>query len=134
MRIGTDIIEIERIQAAVERQPRFPAKVLSPSELVLYQSYQPERQMSFLAGRFSVKEAYGKALGSGIGKVSFLDISILPDTMGAPYLEKAPIIEDVHLSISHSRDYATATVIINLSDDSLTEQLDQFLHEKYQTK
>lgn len=131
MRIGTDIIEIERIRQAVERQPRFPARVLSPDELELYNTYQPERQMSFLAGRFSVKEAYGKALGTGIGKVGFLDISILPDVMGAPYLDQAPIIEDVLLSISHSRDYATATVIINLPDDDLNQQIEQFIEQKY---
>lgn len=131
MRIGTDIIEIERIQQAVERQPRFPARVLSPDELALYNSFQPERQMSFLAGRFSVKEAYGKALGTGIGKVGFLDISILPDVMGAPYLDKAPIIEGVLLSISHSRDYATATVIINLPDDDLNKQIETFIEQKY---
>lgn len=88
--------------------------------------------MSFLAGRFSVKEAYGKAMGTGIGRISFTDISILPNEMGAPTLVSAPLIEGVHLSISHSRDYAIATVIVDLPDEAIETALQHFFDEKYQ--
>lgn len=131
MRLGTDIIEIDRIRQAVERQPRFPEKVLSDAELNLYQDFREERRMSFLAGRFSVKEAYGKAMGTGIGRISFTDISILPNDMGAPVLVSAPLVESVHLSISHSRDYATATVIVDLPDEEIETALKLFLENKY---
>lgn len=131
MRVGTDIIEIDRIRQAVERQPRFPEKVLSAAELVIYHGYNEERRMSFLAGRFSVKEAYGKAMGTGIGRISFTDISILPGDMGVPVLTVAPIVDNVHLSISHSREYATATVIVNLTDEELAAGLAQFFEHKY---
>ena len=131
MRVGTDIIEIDRIRQAVERQPRFPEKVLSAAELVIYRGYNEERRMSFLAGRFSVKEAYGKAMGTGIGRISFTDISILPGDMGVPVLTVAPIVDNVHLSISHSREYATATVIVNLTEEELASGLAQFFERKY---
>lgn len=132
MRVGTDIIEIDRIRQAVDRQARFPEKVLTRDELTLYQSFREERRMNFLAGRFSVKEAYGKAMGTGIGRISFTDISILPNEMGAPTLVSAPLIEGVHLSISHSRDYATATVIVDLPDEAIETALQHFFDEKYQ--
>lgn len=131
MRVGTDIIEIDRIRQAVERQPRFPEKVLTAAELELYQAFRQERQMSFLAGRFSVKEAYAKAMGTGIGRISFTDISILPNEMGAPVLVSAPLVANVHLSISHSRDYATATVIVDLPDEAIETALQEFFEKKY---
>ena len=131
MRLGTDIIEIDRIRQAVERQPRFPEKVLSAAELKLYEGFREERRMSFLAGRFSVKEAYGKAMGTGIGRISFTDLSILPNEMGAPVLVSAPLVENVHLSISHSRDYATATVIVDVPEDQIQASLHKFFEKKY---
>lgn len=132
MRVGTDIIEIDRIRQAVDRQPRFPEKVLTAAELEIYQSFREARQMSYLAGRFSVKEAYAKAMGTGIGRISFTDISILPNDMGAPILVSAPLVDQVHLSISHSRDYATATVIVDLSDEEIDTALQAFFKKKYQ--
>ncbi|MGO4928085.1 holo-ACP synthase [Fundicoccus sp. Sow4_D5] len=131
MRVGTDIIEIDRIRQAVERQPRFPEKVLTAAELKLYEAFREERRMSFLAGRFSVKEAYGKAMGTGIGRISFTDISILPNDMGAPILVSAPLVDNVHLSISHSRDYATATVIVDLLEEAIETALQEFFENKY---
>lgn len=130
MRIGTDIIEIERIQKAYSRQVRFASKILAPEELLLFQDYSGKRQMSFLAGRFSAKEAYAKALRTGIGILRFTDISILTGNHGAPYLAKAPITEGVELSISHSRDYATATVLINLEEEVIEKQIEAFIQKR----
>ncbi|UUX33226.1 holo-ACP synthase [Fundicoccus culcitae] len=130
MRIGTDIIEIERIKTAYERQERFAQKILTPAELAIFHGLTGKRQMNFLAGRFSAKEAYSKALRTGIGKLKFTDISILASDQGVPYLAEAPLIEGVDLSISHSRDNAIATVIINLGDNQIDQILELFFQQK----
>ena len=126
MQVGTDIISIERIRQAVAKQPRFCERILSPSELERYEQYSSQRRMEFLAGRFSAKEAYVKALQTGIGKIKFTDISIIANANGAPVLEYAPVTRGVHLSISHCQEYATATVIITLSETDLQDELDRF--------
>lgn len=126
MRVGTDIIEIERIRQAVERNPRFARKILTESEYARYEQYVDYRQMAFLAGRFCAKEAYVKALHTGIGKIKFVDISIGANEKGAPIIEKAPITNGVSVSISHTREYATATVIMEHSDQQLEEWLQQW--------
>ena len=74
-------------------------------------SFQNGRKIEFLAGRFAAKEAYSKAVGTGIGKeLSFLDIEIETDALGKPFIAKPDITG--FISISHSRDYAVAQVII----------------------
>ncbi|MGX7107199.1 holo-ACP synthase [Hutsoniella sourekii] len=124
MQIGTDIVEIKRIEAAWQAQAKFARRILAPEELALFESYAYPRQVTFLAGRFSAKEAYGKALKTGIGtQIRFSDVCILPDSSGAPYIHRAPISQAVALSISHSRDYATATVFINLSTEEIQAHL-----------
>ncbi|MBK0348709.1 holo-ACP synthase [Aerococcaceae bacterium zg-ZJ1578] len=119
MRLGTDIIEIQRIALACERNALFPSKILSQSELDLYESMPQTRRFEFLAGRFSAKEAYAKALGTGIGRLKFTDLTILPDYFGKPILHEGPIVENVLVSISHCKEYATATVIINAEKDEV---------------
>ena len=106
MRIGTDIIEIDRIQEAVARSPRFASKVLTVEELARYETMKEHRALEFLAGRFAAKEAYVKALGTGIGRIRFTDMSI---------------------AISHSDHYATATVLIEQDEASLQAALAQYL-------
>ena len=110
--IGLDIVEIKRIKAISERQMKFVDRVLTLSEKETYQSLTGQRQVEFLAGRYAAKEAYAKAVGTGIGSsLSFLDIQIHYDSYGKPIIEK-PLKEGVHLSISHSAEYAVAQVII----------------------
>lgn len=125
MRLGTDIISIERIRQAVAKQPRFAEKILSFSELAQYEQYAPTRQIEFLAGRFCAKEAYVKALQTGIGQIKFTDISILNTAKGVPFLEKAPLCDQVHVSISHCQEYATATVLMEWPDTQINERLEQ---------
>ncbi|AXY24652.1 holo-[acyl-carrier-protein] synthase [Suicoccus acidiformans] len=126
MRIGTDIIEIERVYEASQRQAHFAKRILSAEEYALYDTYSPKRQQTFLAGRFSAKEAYGKALGTGVGHwLKFDQLSVMPDAKGAPQWSQGPITEGVRVSISHSRDYATATVLIELSDEEIARQLEK---------
>lgn len=110
--IGIDIVELKRIEHIVDRQKRFPERILTPNEKQVYDTLVGNRKIEFLAGRFAAKEAYSKATGSGIGKeLSFLDIEITTDEKGKPCVRR-PLHEGVHLSISHSREYAVAQVVI----------------------
>lgn len=79
---GVDMIEIARIAHALERfGQRFCDRFFTPGEQA-YCGNRPER----LAGRFAVKEAVGKALGTGIGDVSWQEIEVVCDGRGKPYL------------------------------------------------
>lgn len=110
--IGIDIVELNRVRTINERQPKFIKRILTENEILLFETLSKSRQIEFLAGRFAAKEAYAKAKGTGLGEyLSFLDIEILPDLFGKPEI-KTKEKEIVHLSISHSREYAVAQVII----------------------
>ncbi|MCA1032961.1 holo-ACP synthase [Bacillus timonensis] len=110
--IGIDIVELVRIKKLVERQPKFIERILTLNEIKRYESLSPSRKIEFLAGRFAAKEAYSKAYGTGIGEnLSFLDIEIQSDDNGKPCVVK-PNHNKAHVSISHSKEYAVAQVII----------------------
>lgn len=128
MRLGTDIVEISRIQSALNNNQQFAEKILSPDELMLFREMSENRQFEFLAGRFCAKEAYSKALGTGIGKIKFTDISILPNKKGAPIIKSGPIVEGVIVSISHTQHYATATVLMDLPELVINAQIKDFLN------
>lgn len=116
--IGLDITELDRIEKLVKRQPSFVTRILTKNEKVSYDKLQGKRQIEFLAGRFSAKEAYSKALGTGIGKdLSFQDIEVLNEHSGKPvlYVLNENDNKDIHVSISHSQHYVVTQVIIESS-------------------
>jgi holo-[acyl-carrier protein] synthase len=109
--IGIDIIELERIKEIMGNQ-RFLERILTERERQACATLSEGRQVEFVAGRFAAKEAYSKAVGTGIGKeLSFLDMEIMNEESGKPIF-RVQTIHNVHLSISHSKDYAVAQVII----------------------
>ncbi|MEH7012713.1 holo-ACP synthase [Neobacillus niacini] len=109
--IGIDIIELSRIEEIVTRQRKLIDRILTKNEKQTFEQLPERRQIEFLAGRFAAKEAFSKAAGTGIGKeLSFLDIEIETDSLGKPFIAKPEITG--FISISHSRDYAVAQVII----------------------
>lgn len=112
--IGIDLIELRRIEQAVKRNGRFIERILTVKEIKLYEELEKEqRKLEFLAGRFSAKEAFSKATGTGIGKLSFKDIEILRADTGAPYVNVAGYdSRKIFISITHSEDYAVSQVII----------------------
>ncbi|TDL95365.1 holo-ACP synthase [Macrococcus carouselicus] len=112
--IGTDVIEIERISRLLS--DKFIRRILHPAEIECYQSFSHEaRKISFLAGRFAVKEAYAKAYGTGLGKqFRFNEICCLNDSRGKPYIEDKNY--DVHVSIAHSHTVATAFVVLEAKE------------------
>ncbi|MCJ8331193.1 MAG: holo-ACP synthase [Lentisphaeria bacterium] len=119
--IGTDIIEIKRLQEAMDRHPEtFLARTFTPAELEIATTRKMSA-MAFYAGRWAAKEALAKALGTGFSKeCSWLDINIGNDERGKPYVELSGItsesaqsygIKSWHLSISHEQNYATAMIV-----------------------
>ncbi len=118
--IGIDIIEIDRIKSAVDRfGDNFLNRVYTDNEIA-YCKRRKEIGIPELAVRFSAKEAYSKALGVGISGfarndhgVGWKDIEVINDKLGKPFVAyKGKIQEKTHISLSHSRDFAVATVYV----------------------
>ena len=116
-RTGVDIIEIERVQEVIDRWgPRFLRRIYTRAELDFCRGRVPE-----LAVRFAGKEAVMKALGTGRKGVSWRDVEILPDRRKAPLVflhgrarrraQRLGLGEPA-ISLSHSRHYAVASVVV----------------------
>lgn len=123
--IGTDIVNVQRIANVLTRNPRFARRVLTLTEYERFQRHA--KPAAFLAKRWAAKEAAAKALGTGIGQVSFQHIHIGHTPAGQPTLEFTDAaqlraaelgINEAHISLSDERDFAIAYVI--LSANSLT--------------
>ena len=111
--IGIDLVELDRIETLMERQPAFPTRILTEREMTRFLALSDHRKIEFLAGRFSAKEAFSKALGTGIGAgMSFLDIEILPNEMNKPIVYTDLFQGNIHVTISHSKEYAMAQIIL----------------------
>ena len=113
--IGTDIVEISRLAKAIENT-RFLSRYFTPAEneYFLLKNKNPQS----IAASFAAKEAFSKALGTGFRGFSLKDVAILRDNVGKPYINVYNKAKDltaggtIHLSLSHSQEYATAFVVI----------------------
>lgn len=111
--IGLDIVELPRLQKIVARTPRFATRILSVRELEIYNQLASHRQLEFLGGRFAAKEAYAKALGTGIGEsCTFHAIEILRNEVGAPTIYFNNKLTNDFISITHTEQFAAAQIII----------------------
>jgi holo-[acyl-carrier protein] synthase len=116
---GIDIIEIERIYKAIHRKV-FLEKIFTVEERIYCEKKGVQKAASY-AARFAGKEAVMKAFGTGMAGGTFGDIEILPDDRGAPKvflsgqfakLAEKVKVADVFISLTHSREYAAAQVIL----------------------
>ncbi len=111
--IGLDIVETERIVKAMTRTDKFIDRILSVNERALFTAHSESRKIEFLAGRFAAKEAFSKALGTGIGKDCALqDVEVLRGEAGNPVLYFKGELVKGFVSITHSKQYAAAQVIL----------------------
>ncbi len=122
--IGVDLVEIERLRHALEQWAgRFKARVFLAGEQAECESRG--RPWVHYAGRFAVKEAVAKALGTGVGfgsELGWLDIEVAADhEVKAPSVRFSPKgqrimrarrIGRVLVSLSHTREYAVAQVVL----------------------
>ena len=115
---GIDIEELASIQNAVEKRKGFAQRVLTDKEMERFSSLKGRRQIEYLAGRWSAKEAFSKAMGTGIGKLGFQDLEVLNNERGAPYFSQAPFSGKIWLSISHTDQFVTASVILEENHES----------------
>ena len=108
--IGTDITEISRIKRLAE-DTKFLKRYFTEQEI----SYIGDKYHS-AAAMYAAKEAYSKALGTGVRGFCLKDIEIFHDELGKPYIKaynNAYIDNcDIFLSLSHCNEYAVAYVII----------------------
>ncbi|HXF86508.1 MAG TPA: holo-ACP synthase [Anaerolineales bacterium] len=114
---GVDLIEIARIEEVVSRHGKhYLERIYTPAELA-----QCGKRAESLAGRFAAKEAVAKALGCGIGDVTWKEIEILGDEQNAPVLflhgEAARRASELgftawSVSISHSQSHSVAVVVM----------------------
>jgi len=118
--IGTDLCEIKRIEQALERWgERFARRILVESELAVFR--RRKKSAAYLAKRFAAKEAFSKALGTGIHfPVNWHNVWVVNDRSGKPLLEfSRPLaellerrgIEKVHVSLTDEIGMACAFVI-----------------------
>ncbi len=111
--IGLDIIELDRIAKLDQRTAKFRMRILTKKELAIYNSYSHSRQIEFLAGRFAGKEAFAKAMGTGIGaQCNFNDIEITSNSLGKPELYFKGEKVNGFVSITHTKNIAAAQVIL----------------------
>jgi len=123
--VGTDIVSIDRIQKIIlKNREGFIKRVLTEHEQALFANKADSA--AFCAKRFAAKEAFSKALGTGIGRVvSFQDLTVRNNDNGKPHfipseklrlylLEKG--VKQAHLSISDESQYAVAFVVLEATD------------------
>jgi holo-[acyl-carrier protein] synthase len=119
--IGTDLCDIERIQRALDRYgERFAKKILVDSELERFRRHR--KPAAYLAKRFAAKEAFSKAMGTGIrSPVSWKNIRVENERSGKPVLRFATALEEllhargivaVHISLTDEIGMASAYVIL----------------------
>jgi len=118
--IGTDIIEVSRIQKVMEQDIGFREKIFSGDEIRYCESKRNKYQ--HYAARFAAKEAWMKAFGTGWRDgIRFIEIEVVHDSLGKPMIRlggRARELADqagageIHLTLSHIREVANAMVIV----------------------
>lgn len=116
--LGVDIVEIDRIQRALERYPRLKERLFTPSEREYCDSHA--RPFVHYALRFAAKEAVSKVLGTGMRGLRWQDIEVVRDGKGKPYpvltgaamrAAEASGIGTFYLSLSYTHQSAVASAI-----------------------
>jgi len=121
--IGTDIVEVSRIESSIEKfGDDFAARILAESEMPSY--LDSHIKPRFLAKRFAAKEAFSKALGTGLREpATFQNIAVMHDALGKPILTLAKVLQDflnekdinhMHITISDEKNLAAAFVILEI--------------------
>ena len=117
--LGLDVVELDRISRSLDRfGDRFLKKILTDTE----RASLPQNPVPYLSARFAAKEAGVKALGTGFsGGITLHDLEVFSLDSGKPglrFLHAADTrslelgVTDIHLSITHGRDIASAVVIL----------------------
>ena len=127
--IGTDLCDIRRIRATLERRgERFAETVLGPTELQVYRQRSArwaDRGISYLATRFSAKEAFSKAIGLGMRMpMTWRHCEVAKLRSGQPVIVLHGALKEwfeaqglqAHLSVTDETDYAASFCVVEKSD------------------
>ena len=128
--VGTDICDVRRIAATFERRgERFAEKVLGPHEIEVFRQRLTKvkaRGVSYLATRFSAKEAFSKAIGMGMRMpMTWRDCEVVKAPSGKPQIrlhgELAAWFEArglrAHISVTDETDYAASFVVVEQNEN-----------------
>jgi holo-[acyl-carrier protein] synthase len=111
--LGIDLTPLDRVDRLAKRHPQFVNRILTPCEQDQYRQFSGQRAVEYLAGRWSLKESFGKAMGTGIGKtVGFQDVEIVDNQSGAPVVTRSPFAGRVHASVSHTATLVMTEIIL----------------------
>jgi holo-[acyl-carrier protein] synthase len=126
--IGTDICDIRRLRATLERRgPRFAEKILGADELAVFHARCARltaRGVSYLATRFSAKEAFSKAIGLGLRvPMAWHACEILNSPSGQPHIHLHGALKDwfasrnlqAHVTLTDETDYAASFVVVEIT-------------------
>ena len=118
--VGTDIVRVARLTEALARHgARFAERILDASERAAFAAAPDPARL--LAKRFAAKEAFGKALGTGVAAPATLHaVRVGHDALGKPLFEFSPLLAEhmrehglrAHLSLSDETDYVVAFAVI----------------------
>jgi holo-[acyl-carrier protein] synthase len=118
--IGVDLVEIARVQKLIEQDTGFAERIFTETEIAYCEGKFSKAQ--HYAARFTAKEAFFKALGTGFRDgMSWQDVEVKNDALGKPQLHLAAValqqfkkrkLKKATLSLSHTRDMAVALVVI----------------------
>ncbi|OFY50129.1 MAG: holo-[acyl-carrier-protein] synthase [Bacteroidetes bacterium GWF2_41_31] len=119
--IGTDIIEVARMERALEKGDALMKRIFTEREQAYCNKGVVTRYQCF-AARFAAKEAFFKALGTGYRYgMAFHEIEVLNDDLGKPYIQPLGKVKEylekqqvkhIHLSVSHVKEMANAMVVM----------------------
>ena len=129
--IGTDIADCARVGSIYAKHGHhFVKNILTPAELERMAELKDPKE--FIAGRWAAKEAFSKALGTGMcAECAFVEIEVLSDERGKPFVRlyaataetaKRLGITRIHVSISHERELATAFVVLETDGSPSTPE------------
>lgn len=130
--IGTDICDVRRIRASLERRgQRFIEKILSEQEIEIWQRRSarwPERGVRYVATRFSAKEAFSKAIGLGLHEpMRWRWCAIVNRPSGQPHIVLSGTLKDwfeerhlvAHVSLSDETDYVSSFCVVERADEAV---------------
>lgn len=116
---GIDLVEIDRIRKSIERNANFLVRFFGNEEIDYFNQKSDKQKMQSIAANFAAKEAFSKALGTGVVGFSLKDVQTLRNQKGAPYFKLSGKAKEIantlnmnfSVSLSHTDNYATAVVV-----------------------
>jgi len=131
--IGIDIIEVSRIAKQLSENEGLKHRVFTEREIAYCDAKSHRAQ--YYAARFAAKEAFLKALGTGLrGPMKWTDIEILNDDLGKPAVQVSGRVKEfveerrissIHVSLSHVKDVASAVVVTETEDRTTDEDSEE---------